>query len=60
MKLKFDIKKVGKDLKAIRLSRNKAVRVAAREMKIPNGTIFRTERGEHLDIQVGTFAKICG
>lgn len=56
---KFDIKKLGKELKSSRKSRLIGLRSASREMKVPHATIFRIERGEHLDIHVGTLVKIC-
>ncbi len=57
--MKFNIKKLSKDLKTIRTERKASLKGSAREMKVPHATIFRIERGEHLDIHVGTFAKIC-
>ena len=59
MKIKFDIKRLGKDVAEQRNALNISHRKAGKQMKVPHATLHRLEKGKQKDIHVKTLVKIC-
>lgn len=60
MKVKFDMKMLGKDLAERRRAQGASLQEIANKTKLPKCTVFRIEKGKQKDIHVTTLNKICG